>query len=99
MQRIAGFLFLFGAGLSPCVFAQTATYTASVQNVILTGLGGTGGVGQSRVDWGNCAYDGTNTRCTITAPYSGVGGGGTISIVFTYGGNGTSPFTATSISA
>lgn len=86
------------AFLSPRAWAVTATYTNSTQNVTLTGLGGTGGVGQSRVDWGTCAYDGTNTNCTVSAPYTGVGGGGTISIVFTYPGNGTSPFTANSIS-
>jgi uncharacterized protein (TIGR03437 family) len=55
-------------------------------------------VGQSRVDWGTCAYDGTNTNCTVSAPYTGVGGGGTISIVLGYRGNGISPFTANSIS-
>ncbi len=64
----------------------------------MTGLGGSGGVGQSRVDWGNCNYDGTSTKCTVTAPYTGVGGGGTISMVLAYKGNGISPFTATSIS-
>jgi uncharacterized protein (TIGR03437 family) len=79
--------------------AVTATYTNSSQTVTLTGLGGSGGVGQSRVTWGSCAYDGTNTNCTVSAPYTGVGGGGTISIVFSYRGNGPSPFTANSISA
>jgi hypothetical protein len=64
----------------------------------LTGLGGSGGVGQSRVTWGTCAYDGTNTNCTVSAPYTGVGGGGTISMVLSYRGNGISPFTANSIS-
>ena len=78
---------------------QTATYSNSSQVVTLTGLGGTAGVGQSRVDWGTCAFDGTNTKCTVSGPYTGVGGGGTISIVFTYSGNGTSPLLANSISA
>lgn len=78
--------------------AQTATYTNSSQLVTLTGLGGANGVGKSRLDWGKCAFDGTNTKCTVSAPYSGVGGGGTISIVFTYAGSGTSPFTANSTS-
>jgi uncharacterized protein (TIGR03437 family) len=82
----------------PFAFGQTATYTKSNQNIILTGLGGTGGVGQSRIDWGQCAYDGAHTKCTVTAPYTGVGGGGTISIVLAYAGSGTSPFTANSIS-
>jgi len=99
MRPITIPLFLFCiAFLSPLASGVTATYTTSSQNVTLTGLGGSGGVGQSRVDWGTCAYDGTNTNCTVSAPYTGVGGGGTISIVLSYRGNGTSPFTANSIS-
>jgi uncharacterized protein (TIGR03437 family) len=43
-------------------------------------------------------FDGTNTNCTVTAPYTGVGGGGTIAIVLSYGGSGISPITANSIS-
>jgi uncharacterized protein (TIGR03437 family) len=93
-------VFLFCvAFLSPRASAVTATYTNSIQNVTLTGLGGSGGVGQSRVNWGTCAYDGTNTNCTVSAPYTGVGGGGTISMVLSYRGNGISPFTANSIGA
>lgn len=99
MRLIVVPLFFFCAALLPVASAQTATYTHSNQTVSLTGLGGSGGVGQSRVSWGNCVYDGTNTKCTVTAPYTGVGGGGTISLVLTYGGNGISPFTANSISA
>ena len=91
-------LFLLCAAFPLSASAPTATYTSSNQAVTLTGLGGSGGVGQSRVTWGNCAYDGTNTKCTLTAPYTGVGGGGTISIVLAYKGNGISPFTANSIS-
>jgi uncharacterized protein (TIGR03437 family) len=92
-------VFLFWAAFLPLASGQTATYTSSNQVVTLTGLGGSGGVGQSRVNWGNCVYDGTNTNCTVTAPYTGVAGGGTISIVLSYRGNGISPFTANSISA
>jgi uncharacterized protein (TIGR03437 family) len=88
----------FLAMFQPLLHAQTATYTNSSQLVTLTGLGGTNGVGKSRLDWGKCAFDGTNTKCTVSAPYTGVGGGGTISIVFTYPGNGISPFTANSTS-
>src|SRR5580704_14443591 len=99
MRPIAIALFLFCiAFLSPLARGVTATYTTSSQNVTLTGLGGSGGAGQSRVDWGTCVYDGTNTNCTVSAPYTGVGGGGTISMVLSYRGNGTSPFTANSIS-
>ena len=96
---IPAFLFCL-AVLTPAASAATptATYTNSSQNVTFTGLGGSNGVGQSRVTWGACAYDGTNTNCTVSAPYTGVGGGGTISIVFSYKGQGLSPFTANSIS-
>jgi uncharacterized protein (TIGR03437 family) len=82
----------------PFAPAQTATYTNSSQNVTTTGLGGSGGAGQTSVIWGNCAYNGTNTICTVSAPYTGVGGGGTIDIVFSYPGNGKSPLLANAIS-
>src|SRR5580698_9780049 len=98
MKTILPVFILCVACLSPRASAVTATYTNSSQNVTLTGLGGSNGVGQSRVTWGSCAFDGTNTNCTVSAPYTGVGGGGTISIVFSYRGNGTSPFLANSIS-
>ena len=100
MKSIAIPFFLFCIGfLPPQASAQTATYTTSNQVVTLTGLGGSAGVGQSRVTWGNCVYSGSTTSCTVTAPYTGVGGPGTISIVFAYPGNGISPFLANSISA
>jgi uncharacterized protein (TIGR03437 family) len=99
MRHIGIPLFLFCVAFLPAASGQTATYTSSNQLVTLTGLGGSGGVGQSSVTWGSCAYDGTNTRCTVTAPYTGVGGGGTISMVLAYKGNGPTPFTANSISA
>ena len=98
MRPIAITLFLFCAAFLPRASAVTATYTNSSQSVTLTGLGGSGGVGQSRVEWGTCAYDGTNTNCTVSAPYTGVGGGGTISMVLSYLGNGISPFVANSVS-
>ena len=98
MKHIAPLFIVCVSFLTPQAWAVTATYTNSAQIVTLTGLGGSGGVGQSRVDWGTCAFDGTDTNCTITAPYTGVGGGGTISIVLSYKGSGISPFTANSIS-
>jgi uncharacterized protein (TIGR03437 family) len=98
MRLTAIHLSILCAAITPAAWCQTATYTSSNQVVALTGLGGSNGVGQSRVGWGNCIYDGTNTNCTVTAPYTGVGGGGTISIVLAYRGNGISPFTANSIS-
>ena len=87
------------AVLLPFASAQTATYTNSSQIVIATGLGGSNGVGQTSISWGNCAFNGNNTVCTVSAPYTGVGGGGTINIVFTYAGNGKSPLLANSLSA
>jgi uncharacterized protein (TIGR03437 family) len=84
------------AAIAPAALGQTASYTNTAQTVKLTGLGGTGGVGVSRVDWGTCVFDGTNTNCTATSPYTGVGGGGTITIVLTYAGTGQSPFIGTS---
>ena len=98
MRLITITSFLFCVAFMARVSGQTATYTNSNQIVTLTGLGGSGGVGQSRVDWGTCVFDGTNTNCTITAPYTGVGGGGVISIVLAYKGAGISPWTANSIS-
>jgi uncharacterized protein (TIGR03437 family) len=98
MRLLAIPVFLFCVAFLPPASGQTATYTSSNQPVTLTGLGGSGGVGQSSVKWGNCIYDGTNTNCTVTAPYTGVGGGGMISMVLAYKGNGPSAFTANSIS-
>ena len=94
---LAGF-FLAGAIWAPRAWAVTATFATSNQMVTFTGLGGSGGVGESRVTWGACVYDGTNTKCTMSAPYTGVGGGGTLSAVLTYSGNGPAPLTAVSIS-
>lgn len=89
---------VFFAAFVPFASAQTATYSNSGQNVIATGLGGSNGVGQTSINWGNCAFNGNNTVCTVSAPYTGVGGGGTINIVFSYAGNGASPLLANSIS-
>jgi len=98
MKLITVFTLVFCAVFLPFASAQTATYSNSSQNVIATGLGGSNGVGQTSVSWGNCAFNGNNTVCTVSAPYTGVGGGGTINIVFSYAGNGTSPLLANSIS-
>src|SRR5579863_116170 len=99
MKSTTVFTLVFCAVSLPFVSAQTATYSNSSQNVIATGLGGSNGVGQTSISWGNCAFNGSNTVCTVSAPYTGVGGGGTIDIVFTYAGNGKSPLLANSISA
>jgi uncharacterized protein (TIGR03437 family) len=98
MKIIFPVFILCVAFLSPQASAVTATYTNSSQAVTLTGLGGSNGVGQSRISWGSCVFDGAHTNCTVSAPYTGVGGGGTISMVLSYLGNGPSPFLANSIS-
>ncbi len=72
--------------------AAVATYTPSAQTVTLTGLGvDSQGRGQTRVTWGACAFDGSLTKCLVTAPYTGVGSGGTVNFLLTYPGNGLSP--------
>jgi uncharacterized protein (TIGR03437 family) len=98
MRLIVIPVFLFCAAfLSPRASAVTATYASSNQAVTFTGLGGSAGVGQSRITWGSCVYDGTNTKCTLSATYTGVGGGGTLTALLTYNGNGPSPLTGISI--
>ena len=50
------------------------------------------------VIWGTCFFDGKKTNCTVSAPFTGVGNGGTITLLVSYPGNGPTPLTATSIS-
>jgi uncharacterized protein (TIGR03437 family) len=86
------------AFFSPRASASVASFATTDQSITFTGLGGNAqGEGQSRVTWGTCAFDGTNTKCTVSATFTGLGGGGTMSTVLTYAGNGPSPLTATSI--
>ena len=93
-------VFLFCvASFSPRASASVASFGLTNQSITFTGLGGNAlGEGQSRVTWGSCVYEGTNTTCTVSATFTGLGGGGTISTVLTYAGNGPSPLTATSVS-
>jgi uncharacterized protein (TIGR03437 family) len=90
--------FLLSSGFfSSHASASVATYSTSSQSVTLTGIGANAqGEGVSSVVWGSCAYDGKNTKCTVTAPYTGVGNGGTMTLVIAYPGNGPAPLTATS---
>lgn len=84
--------------LPPSASASVATFGQSAQTMTFTGIGGNfQGEGTSHVSWGSCVYDGTNTKCTVSAPFTGVGSGGTISFLITYPGNGPTPITATSI--
>jgi uncharacterized protein (TIGR03437 family) len=48
------------------------------------------------MSWGSCAFDGTNTNCTLSGPYTGFGTGGTYSFVVSYAGNGPFPLNAVS---
>lgn len=99
MNRLAiSALVVCGAFLPPAAIAVTTTFASSSQTVTFTGLGGNAGVGQSLVTWGTCAFDGANTKCTVSAAYTGVGGGGKLTALLTYPGNGASPLTAISVS-
>jgi uncharacterized protein (TIGR03437 family) len=67
----------------------------STQNFSLTGIGANAsGQGQSKMTWGACVFDGTNTNCTLSGAFTGFGGGGNYSFVITYPGNGAFPLNA-----
>ncbi len=92
----ASSFFLCLAALSIPASAQVTLGTSN-QSVTLTGIGANVlGLGQSVVTWGSCAYDGTNTACTVSGPFTGLGSGGTYNFVLTYPGNGPSPLNAIS---
>ncbi len=77
--------------------AAIATLGQSTQTFALTGIGANAsGQGQSNMKWGSCAYDGANTNCTLSGPYTGFGVGGAYSFVLSYPGNGTFPLLAVS---
>ena|ERR1017187_5705425 len=87
--------FLYMAAASPQASATVATLGLSRQNFSLTGIGANAsGQGQSKMTWGSCAFDGTNTNCTLSGPFSGFGGGGTYSFVISYPGNCPFPLIA-----
>ncbi len=88
----AFFLFLAAVPASAIV-----TLGLSNQSFGLNGIGGNAsGEGQSTVTWGSCAFDGTNTNCTLSGPFSGFGAGGTYSFVISYPGTGPFPLNAVS---
>jgi uncharacterized protein (TIGR03437 family) len=67
----------------------------SNQSLVLTGLGpNASGDGVSQITWGDCSFDGTNTNCTLSGQFTGLGPGGTWVYLLTYAGNGPSPITA-----
>lgn len=80
-----------------CPASATVTLGKSTQSFGLTGIGGnSAGQGQSKMSWGTCAFDGTNTNCTLSGSYTGLGTGGTYSFVVSYVGNGPFPLNAVS---
>lgn len=86
---------LLMAAASPQASAVVATLGVSRQNFGLTGIGANAnGQGQSKITWGACVFDGTNTTCTLSGAFTGFGGGGNYSFVVTYPGNGAFPLIA-----
>jgi uncharacterized protein (TIGR03437 family) len=87
--------FLWVAAVAPRASASVINFGPTNQNLTFTGLGpNAAGQATARVTWGSCVFNDAVTTCTVSAPFTGVGGGGAVSFVFTYQGNGPSPMTA-----
>jgi uncharacterized protein (TIGR03437 family) len=87
--------FMCVGALAPLASASIAMFSPTNQSILETGLGADGaGRGQVRITWGSCVFSGGVTTCTLSASFTGFGGGGTIAWVLTYQGNGPSPMTA-----
>ena len=83
--------------LSSAASAVVITLGPSTQTVTFTGTAvSASAAGTSRISWGSCVYDGKQTTCTVSGPYTGLGQGGTYSYVLVYPGNGASPLSAVS---
>ena len=81
--------------LAQSAAATVATLGASAQPLTLTGTGlNPAGSGTSRITLGTCTYDGQNTTCILSGPYTGIGSGGTYELKLVYPGNGPSPLSA-----
>lgn len=90
-------LLLATAAFAPLASASVASFGPTNQALTLTGLGGDAlGNGVVRITWGTCVFDGVNTVCTVSAPFTGIDPGGTVSFVLTYQGDGPSPLTSRS---
>jgi uncharacterized protein (TIGR03437 family) len=88
-------LFFYLVAASAPASATIATLGLSNQNFTLTGIGANAsGQGQAKMAWGSCPFDGTNTNCTLSGPFTGFGGGGTYSFLISYPGNGAFPLIA-----
>ena len=85
-STLAAMAFLI-VGLSPA-WAIVGLGTSN-QIFTLTGVGpDSSGNGQSHIGWGTCSFDGTNTNCTLSGAYTGLGDGGNYSFVLSYPGKG-----------
>src|SRR5579872_7429571 len=86
--------------VSSIASAVVVTLGTSSQSVTFTGAGQLpSGEGTGRLTWGSCSFDGTNTVCTVSGPYTGRGTGGTYAFTLSYPGNGASALTGVSSSA
>src|SRR5689334_17510874 len=95
MTLRTGLVFLSMAAGCGQALAAVATLGPSSQPFTLTGIGpNAAGQGQSKMTWGTCAFDGTNTSCTLSGSFTGFSGGGAYSFVVTYPGNGAFPLIA-----
>jgi uncharacterized protein (TIGR03437 family) len=93
-RAIITVLFCLLAGIGQQAWAA-GTLEQSNQNITFTGIGpNSSGDGTMQVLWGDCSFDGTNTNCTVSGAFTGLGPGGTYDFVLSYPGNGPSPLTA-----
>ena len=84
------------AAIAPHAIATVISLGPTNQNITFTGLGvNLQGQPQGLITWGSCTFDGSKTTCTLTAPFTGLGAGGTYSAVLVYAGNGPSPMIVT----
>ena len=106
-MNINSILAIVGLLLTP-VAAQAATATVnlgqSAENFVEYGLGpNSAGLGTYAFDQGACAFDGTNTTCTLSGEFTGTDpalASGTYTLVTTYGGNDrTTALVGTSLAA
>ncbi len=88
---------VFSLFLAVSPASAIVNFGLSTQTFELTGIGGNAsGEGQSTISFGACAFDGTNTSCTLSGLYTGLGEGGSYSVVIAYPGNGPFPYNGVS---
>ncbi len=95
---LSGLVCLFFASFGK---AQQGSITLgqSTQNITVAGLGpDVNGNGTFTITWSACSYNGTETTCNLSGPFTGFGPGGvgtgTWNFQLIYPGNGPSPVTA-----